>query len=386
MTNWPKDNQSARNAFYGDPGKGEIARQMVSVIPPFAMHYDGKRIKSISFHRKAAPALRAALDEIWDYCQHDQAKIDAAGVSKYAGAYNHRMVRGSRTKWSNHAYGAAIDLNAAENGLYQKGNMPQFVIDAFLRQGWMWGGFYSGRKDPMHFEAVDNGGRKPKSPRPVWPPVARLFDEPAQEVEAEEVDDGSDKAILVLVQTKLDAMHYSPGLIDGLWGSNTAGAIGGFLNDRDVQISAPTSNDAWLKKRDAIISEIDAAQAEGFTRPVSDGRASADPAVVARVAPEVVPAKRGFLAATWGSVIAALTAVWDTVSEPVKSAWEFFTGHKDDLSSVDPGILRTATGYLAAVPVPVWIFAGAGLLAFIAWQAHSSAKQITESVKTGARS
>lgn len=175
---WPHDNQSERNAFYGDPAKGEIADQLVPVMPPFAMYFDGEKVNSISFHKKAAPALIAALNEIWDYYGHDQKKIDAAGVSKYAGAYNHRMVRGSSTKWSNHAYGCAIDLNAEENGLYQNGNMPQPVIDAFCRQGWMWGGWYNGRKDPMHFEAVDNGGRVPQAkpttlpPKPIAPPVA----------------------------------------------------------------------------------------------------------------------------------------------------------------------------------------------------------------------
>lgn len=169
MASWPKDTQEARNAFYGDPGKGEIPAQMVPVVPPFAMYYEGKRIANIQFHRRAAPALLAALNEIWDACGHDQKKIDAAGVSKYAGAYNHRMVRGSATKWSNHAYACAIDLNADENGLNAgHGNMPQFVIDAFCRQGWMWGGWYSGRTDPMHFEAVDNGGRKPQNPPPVF--------------------------------------------------------------------------------------------------------------------------------------------------------------------------------------------------------------------------
>src|SRR5665811_1477327 len=157
----PKDTQPARNAFYGDPGTGEVQSRLVPVVPPFAMYYDGRKIKSIMFHRKAADALLAALNEIWDGCGNDQDKIDAAGISKYAGAYNHRMVRGSNSKWSNHAYGAAIDLNAEENGLYAKGNMPQPVIDAFCRQGWMWGGWYTGRKDPMHFEAVDNGGHKP---------------------------------------------------------------------------------------------------------------------------------------------------------------------------------------------------------------------------------
>jgi hypothetical protein len=185
MIKWPKDTQAARNAFYGDPGKGEIAGQMVPVVPPFAMYYDGKRVKAIQFHKKAAPALLAALTEIWDACDHDQAKVDDAGVSKYAGAYNHRKVRGSETKWSNHAYAAAIDLNALENGLGQKGNMPQFVIDAFCRQGWMWGGWYTGRKDPMHFEAVDNGGRKPKNAVPSYRPSKTDTSAPTDEIHDE---------------------------------------------------------------------------------------------------------------------------------------------------------------------------------------------------------
>lgn len=164
---WPHDTQEARNAFYGDPGKGEIAPQMVPVVPPFAMYYQGQRIKDIKFHKKAAPALLAALNEIWDACGRDQSKIDAARISVYDGAYNPRYVRGSTTKWSNHAYACAIDLDADHNGFNTgHGTMPQFVIDAFVRQGWMWGGFYSGRTDPMHFEAVDNGGRQPKSAPP----------------------------------------------------------------------------------------------------------------------------------------------------------------------------------------------------------------------------
>lgn len=55
MTAWPKDSQTARNAFYGDPGKRRIAAQRVPVIPPFAMYYDGKRVRAIQFHPKAAP-------------------------------------------------------------------------------------------------------------------------------------------------------------------------------------------------------------------------------------------------------------------------------------------------------------------------------------------
>lgn len=161
MSRWPADTPRALNAFYGDPAEGEPGRQLVPVVPPFRMTYEGRPIKSIQFHKKAAEALLAALNDIWDHYGRDQKTIDALGISKFAGSYNPRKIRGSNTRWSNHAYGAAIDLNAEENGLYQKGNMPEPVIEAFERQGARWGGNYSGRKDPMHFEFVDNGKSGP---------------------------------------------------------------------------------------------------------------------------------------------------------------------------------------------------------------------------------
>lgn len=161
MARWPRDNQADLIRFYGTPGP-QVEAQLVAVIPPFQMYYDGKPIRHIRFHKKAAPALKAALDEIWEHYGKDQRKIDSLGISKYAGAYNPRKIRGSATKWSNHAYGAAIDLNAAENGFGKgKGSIPQPVIDAFKRQGARWGGDYVGRTDPMHFEFCDAGNARP---------------------------------------------------------------------------------------------------------------------------------------------------------------------------------------------------------------------------------
>lgn len=161
MSRWPKDTPQALKAFYGDPAKGEVERQLVLVTPPFKMTYEGHPVTAIRFHKKAASALQAALDAIWEHYGHDQAAIDRAGISKYAGSYNKRLIRGSATRWSNHAFGAAIDLNADENGLGQSGNMPPAVIAAFKAQGAKWGGNYVGRKDPMHFEFVDNGEMLP---------------------------------------------------------------------------------------------------------------------------------------------------------------------------------------------------------------------------------
>lgn len=161
MSRWPHDDPASLATFYGDPDRGEPGKQLAQVIPPFQMYYDGKPVPHIKFHRKAAPALRAALDAIWAHYGCDQLKIDAARISHFSGAYNPRYVRGyepgnpqGRTpRWSNHAYGAAIDFDAEHNGFNTgHGTMPQAVVDCFKAQGALWGGDYHGRTDPMHFE------------------------------------------------------------------------------------------------------------------------------------------------------------------------------------------------------------------------------------------
>lgn len=153
MPRWPHDDPASLAAFYGDPNSGEPGRQLVKVVAPFQMYYDGRPVAGISFHKKAAPALKAALDEIWEHFGRDQIKVDNARISHFSGSYNPRKIRGSDTRWSNHAYGAAIDFDAEHNGFNTgHGTMPQAVIDAFKRQGALWGGDYHGRTDPMHFE------------------------------------------------------------------------------------------------------------------------------------------------------------------------------------------------------------------------------------------
>jgi hypothetical protein len=160
MAAWPKDTMEAKVAFYGDPrgphGVNETwsAKSLTRVVPPFKMTYAGKPIKSITFHKKAADALSAALDAIWTACGKDQAEIDKYGLSEFGGSFNYRLIRGS-SALSNHSFAIAIDIAPSGNALgVTKGKMPPLAVKAFKDQGARWGGDYKGRKDWMHFEFV----------------------------------------------------------------------------------------------------------------------------------------------------------------------------------------------------------------------------------------
>ncbi len=370
MTKWPKDNQAARNAFYGDPGRGQIGQQMVPVVPPFAMYYEGKRVKAIQFHRKAAPALLAALNEIWDYCQRDQARIDAAGVSRYAGAYNHRKVRGSKTKWSNHAYAAAIDLNAGENALgVKKGTMPQFVVDAFCRQGAMWGGWYRGRPDWMHFEFVDNGGRQPQSPPPpAWREPVKFFDETEPDAPADELEDSPLRPVpaaasinIETVQRKLDRLGYHEvGGIDGIWGSKTAAAIAAYKNDK-VLSGAPVIDAA-------LIASIDQSIADGWYRPVDVDRIK----ITANdIAPAVPAVKQTLWQRFWAKVVgfgAMIAALFQGLAEQFHTAREY---------------VRPFTTWFRDVPGWLWFVGIAGVALLIYLSANKATESIVDAKRTG---
>lgn len=188
---------------------------------------------------------------------------------------------------------------------------------------------------------------------------------------------------LFSTQRRLKAMNYNPGIVSGVWGGMTAGAISGFINDRHAGIPAPTSIEMFEGVHDKIRAELSRAEADQFVRPVTEARASGDPKTVAAVAPAVVPVKRNFLVTAWASAVAFLTWLYNLVSDSVASAWNFYTDHKDNLPT-DPSFLGTVWEYVGKVPTSVWIFAAAAGLGLLALNARNGVKTITESVKTGA--
>jgi hypothetical protein len=113
----------------------------------------------LRFHRKASAQLRQLFAD-WE----------AAGllglILSFDGAYNPRTIRsqvpGQTTNvLSNHAYGTAFDINAAQNGFMQqptlvgeRGSVRELVPLAYAN-GFYWGGHFTytgGGHDGMHFE------------------------------------------------------------------------------------------------------------------------------------------------------------------------------------------------------------------------------------------
>lgn len=106
---------------------------------------------TIPLHIACAPQI-TKLFQAW----HDEGLMYL--VLSWDGSWVPRFTRGSRTMLSNHAWGAAFDINAKWNSL---GTVPALkgetgsvreLVDIAYDHGVYWGGWFSQRPDGMHFE------------------------------------------------------------------------------------------------------------------------------------------------------------------------------------------------------------------------------------------
>ncbi len=118
-----------------------------------------------SLYRAGFPIRR--MEPIERYGGDDFASIEADNTS----AFNCRAATGS-SRWSNHAYGLAIDINPIENPYVSGGrtshraSVPYLdrsrvrpgmavegraLVAAFDARGWGWGGRWAGTRDYQHF-------------------------------------------------------------------------------------------------------------------------------------------------------------------------------------------------------------------------------------------
>lgn len=72
-------------------------------------------------------------------------------IVTYDGCFNIRRMRGA-SSMSLHSWAVAIDLNAFENQMYTAGKFSNKFVMCWKLAGFDWGGDWTKRKDPMHFQ------------------------------------------------------------------------------------------------------------------------------------------------------------------------------------------------------------------------------------------
>jgi hypothetical protein len=146
--------------------------------------FDGRtRTGRLVVHRDVAHDLVKVFRELYAarFPIRRMVLIDAYGGSDFrsieadnTSAFNCRYVEGT-TRWSNHAYGTAIDVNPIENPYVSGGSTSHAasrpyldrsrrrpgmaveggaVVRAFDRIGWGWGGRWTSVKDYQHFSST----------------------------------------------------------------------------------------------------------------------------------------------------------------------------------------------------------------------------------------
>jgi D-alanyl-D-alanine carboxypeptidase-like protein len=96
-------------------------------------------------HRLVIPMVRGAVEELVRRGLEDE-------IHGFAGCYSPRFAnRDPGAGLSHHAWGVALDINAAENPLGAEPTLDRRVVEVFERWGFTWGGRWL-VPDGMHFE------------------------------------------------------------------------------------------------------------------------------------------------------------------------------------------------------------------------------------------
>lgn len=141
---------------YGHPGDPD---NLTTIALPYRMRiaWDIKTtVSKIQCHKLIAVNLQNVFRDLQAHYGYE--KIKELGIDLYGGCVNVRLMRGSKSKWSRHAWGIAVDLDPARNKLKETKKTARFarpeykpMIDIFYANGFFNLGVEKGY-DWMHFE------------------------------------------------------------------------------------------------------------------------------------------------------------------------------------------------------------------------------------------
>ena len=138
-------------ARFGEPAIGlPYGEDWVRLDPGFLRrHIVTRRVPllgAVTCHRRMIPALRSAMAEL-----RRRGFGHLVDPAEYAGCYAPRRIQ-PRGTLSLHAWGLALDLNAASNPVGGESSQNPRLVRVMERHGFYWGGDFPTVPDPMHFE------------------------------------------------------------------------------------------------------------------------------------------------------------------------------------------------------------------------------------------
>jgi hypothetical protein len=143
-------------AKYGQPGDPD---NLTVITLPYPMRIAWDTTKSVSkmqCHKLVADKFLAVFNDL--QAHYGYSELNRLGIDLFGGCVNVRLQRGSKTKWSRHAWGVAIDLDPARNTLKESAKTARFarpeynaMQDIFYKHGFVGLGREQNR-DWMHFE------------------------------------------------------------------------------------------------------------------------------------------------------------------------------------------------------------------------------------------
>lgn len=216
---------------------------------------------------------------------------------------------------------------------------------------------------PVELDEQEGDGGEPPDPPLTGQPVSLVSQPTAQAAQASVIStEMRGDPELWSIQKRLRDMNYSPGGLDGVWGGMTAGAITAFINDRNLEIAAPTSLAMFKSIHESLKDALSAAETEQYKRPIAIERASA-------TGVDIAPRLTSVRETIWSRFLAKVQAIWVAVVGAFWAAIEWLTSGEQTGPVVD-----------AVSRVPRWAWVGgalviAGTLAGLIWKSQRKAEQ-----------
>lgn len=132
---------------YGDPREAGWENKWINLwhVQEQFKWFPGEYIK---LHKHLRPLLEAAFLELQNLNLHNE-------IRSCDCCFDIRNIKGSEAVLSTHSWGAAIDLNAADNPFGSLGKWSEKFITTMEHNKLFCGQSWPGRKDPMHFSMVN---------------------------------------------------------------------------------------------------------------------------------------------------------------------------------------------------------------------------------------